>query len=76
MATTKDGMTESDSSSIHSHSYDPATRTLRVKFHKGGTYEYPDFPEEKYAAFSGASSQGQFFARRIGKTYAGRKVRD
>lgn len=69
-------MTEVGSSSIHSIGYDPDSRTMRVRFHKGGTYDYPDFPEDKYAAFTGARSHGQFHGSRIKNVHPSVKVSD
>lgn len=58
-------MTKADSSAIHSHAYNAASRTLQVKFHNGGLYEYSDVSPEKYGLFAGAESLGKHFAQHI-----------
>lgn len=41
--------------------YDPTTRTLTITFKKGSTYNYRDFPEDKFKEFHAAPSWGKFF---------------
>lgn len=66
---------EKESSAIKAHSYDPATRKMRVTFKTGGTYEYDDVPPERYVSFTGAHSMGEFHNKRIRPNHIGRKVK-
>jgi len=52
-----------ESEAIHSVGYDPATKTLRVRFHTGNTYDYPNVPADEHRAFMDAGSMGKHFAR-------------
>lgn len=63
-----------DSTSITAHGYDKTTRTMRIQFKNGGVYEYPDFPEDKYAAMTGAQSLCGYHAKHVRPHYVGRKV--
>lgn len=38
------------SEALASAGYDPATRTLRVRFRRGGLYDYHDVPSEVFEA--------------------------
>lgn len=53
------------SSNIHSVGHDPETKTLRVRFSNGNTYEYPNISAEQHAALMAAPSKGAHFAREI-----------
>jgi len=54
-----------DSTAIHSVGYDPALKTLRVKFHSGATYDYSGVPVETHQAFMSAPSLGAHLARHV-----------
>lgn len=56
-------MQQVESSNIHSVGYDAATKTLRVRFHSGRSYEYPNVSAEQHAALMNAESKGQHFHR-------------
>jgi hypothetical protein len=67
------------SSNLHWARYDPETRLLEIDFkNKAGmkvsTYEYENFPPEKWAEFLAASSQGEHFAYRIRNHYKATKM--
>lgn len=64
------------STSISAHGYDPETRTLRVQFKTGATYDHPNFPLEKYAAMTGADSMGRYYNTRIRDVHDARKLKD
>lgn len=53
------------SSHIHSIGFDENTRTLAVKFHRGGTYYYPGVSPETFGALHSATSPGSFFCANI-----------
>jgi KTSC domain len=60
------------SSSAISHvGYDPETREMRVRFHGGRTYSYPNVPAETHAGFIAADSVGKHFSANIRKVHAG-----
>ena len=54
-----------DSSAIAALGYDPASRTLFVRFRAGGLYAYLDVPPETSTAFEAAPSKGGFFQDEI-----------
>jgi hypothetical protein len=62
------------SSNIQSVGYDPATKTLRVEFSSGSTYEYPGVSAETHAGLMKADSCGAYFAKHIRKSYTGKKL--
>lgn len=62
------------SSDLASVSYDAASSTLYVRFHKGGTYSYSNVPESVYHALMNAPSKGQYFRANIRKSYAYRRI--
>lgn len=62
------------SSVIKAAGHDPATGKMRVHLHNGNTYEYGDVPLEKFAAFTGAASPGQYWNKRIKGAHGQRKV--
>ncbi len=64
------------SSAIESQGYDPESRTLRVRFKGGKTYDHPDVPLEKYAAFTGADSTGNFYNKKIRDAHPAQKLKD
>lgn len=52
-----------ESSNIEAIGHDPATKTLRIRFKSGGTYDYPDVSAKKHQDLVGAKSLGQYFHR-------------
>jgi hypothetical protein len=58
------------SSNIEAIGYDETSQELHVRFLKSGkTYVYPGVPQDIFAAFSTASSQGTFFGQFIRPVY-------
>ena len=53
------------SSQIASVGYDPATKTLEIKFTRGGHYAYANVSQDAYAALIGAKSIGSHFHSHI-----------
>ena len=49
------------SSTIESIGYDGDTKTLRIKFKSGATYDYADVPYETHADLMSAPSIGKHF---------------
>ena len=49
-----------DSSSIAAAGYDAASRTLRLRYVGGRTYDYFDVPSDVYDDLLASSSKGQF----------------
>lgn len=64
------------SSAIESSGYDPETRTLRVTFKGGKTYDHQDVPLEKYAAFTGSDSAGNFYNKKIRDAHPAQKLKE
>ncbi len=62
------------SSNIESVGYDPASKTMQVKFRSGSTHQYSGIAPEVHAAFMGASSHGAYYAARVRGRYPGEKV--
>jgi hypothetical protein len=62
------------STAIRRIMYDPIDRELWVTFVSGRQYVYFGVPQEKFSAFSHASSRGGFFNREIRDRYAYREV--
>ena len=54
-----------DSSAIESIRYVRANRNLTVTFTSGGSYDYPDVPEEKILDWLKAESAGKYFHKEI-----------
>ena len=50
------------SSNIHSIGYDEPSKTMRVKYHTGDTYQFHNVPPDAHEAFANASSPGAHFA--------------
>jgi hypothetical protein len=63
------------SSNIRSVGYGPASGTLEVEFHSGGTYQYSGVPEAIYQGFMRAASKGSYFHAHIKGRYPDRHVR-
>lgn len=53
------------SSNLSAVGYDKESSTLRVAFHSGGIYDYPNTPESLYIGLMNASSKGEFHAAYI-----------
>ena len=53
------------SSNIDGAHYDPATRTLTVKFKSGSAYRYHDCAQHHYDDLCKAESPGKYFSRTI-----------
>jgi hypothetical protein len=58
-----------ESSQLESVGYDPASKTLAIKFKRGATYEYANVPPEVHAGLTGAESAGKFFGASIKGKY-------
>lgn len=55
-------MTAVESSQLKEHGYDPATRTLAIRFRANNRlYHYSDVPQETYDGLCKAESFGRFF---------------
>jgi uncharacterized protein (DUF58 family) len=52
-----------ESSNIAEIGYDPETRTARVRFRNGGTYDVRLVTPDEFAEFEAAESKGQHFAK-------------
>lgn len=57
------------SSNLAEVGYDPASMTLEVLFHHGGTYQYFDVPESEFQALMSADSKGEYFNANIKDVY-------
>jgi hypothetical protein len=53
------------SSQVESFGYDPETKTLGVKFVRGGTYHYLKVPQETADAMAAAESVGKFVGQAL-----------
>lgn len=62
-------MTPVNSTNLAAIGYDPGSRTLRVEFRTGGTYDYFDVPQTEYDGLRNASSHGEYLARSIKGKY-------
>jgi hypothetical protein len=49
------------SSNVTGIGFDPATKTLRVRFKGGSLYDHHDFTPEDHAAFMAADSKGSHY---------------
>lgn len=67
-------LTPVESNSIDSHGYDPQSKTMRVKFRNGRTYDVYDVSPEKYAAFTGNKSLGSYYAQKIKPFHTAKQV--
>ena len=61
------------SSNIASAGYNPHTRKMYIKFHRGGVYEYSEVPEHVWDEFMKAESQGKYAHRYICWTFPYRR---
>ena len=62
------------SSNIKGAEYDGESKTLRVHFLKGGSYDYPGVEQDKVDDFSAADSPGKFHFNFIKGYYQHNKV--
>lgn len=53
------------SSDVDSVGYDASTKTMRVRFKKGGSYDYSDVSQEMFDGVMGAESVGRYLHREI-----------
>jgi hypothetical protein len=63
-----------DSSSIRAAGYDSATRTLRLRYAGGRTYDYLGVPPDVFDDFLAASSKGQFVNWNVKPHYSFRQI--
>jgi len=63
-----------NSSQIFSASYIEIDNTLKIKFHKGYTYEYYNVPEEAFIELCNADSVGSYFNKNIARKFKFKKV--
>ncbi len=49
--------------------YNADSKTLFIKFHKGGTYAYDNVPESVYRGLMSASSKGKYHKAYIKNSY-------
>ena len=63
-----------DSEAITQVEYDPAARTLFVRFASGEWYAYLDVAADLYARLTTASSKGRFFQDEVRDRYAYRRL--
>lgn len=61
------------SSNIEAAGYDPATRTLTVKFKNGGTYHYEGCTKDHYEGLCSAESAGGYLHKHIKSAYKHKK---
>lgn len=62
------------STNVHSVGYDAESRTLRVKFLNGDTWDYADVPPDAHKRLMNAPSIGSVIHRHIKQNFAGKKV--
>lgn len=58
-------LTPVKSSNIESAGYDPATKTLTVKFINGGTYHYAGCDQHHFDGLCSAESAGKYLHKHI-----------
>lgn len=58
-----------DSKSIEAIGYDEAVNELHVRFLRGATYVYPNFPMDIYEELRNADSKGSYFSKNIRPAY-------
>lgn len=69
-------MTSVQSSQIAEVGYDEATRTLRIRFHSGGTWSYAGVPAQTHRTLVTTDSVGSFFHRHVRGRYRATKLED
>ena len=57
------------SSNVDSIGYDEATQVLRIRFIKGGLYEYKNVPPMEFEQLRNAPSVGSYLSRNIKGNY-------
>lgn len=62
------------SSMINSIGYDPETETLRVQFHKSGTYELAGVPQAEFDLLVNSASVGKTYGDFFRDRYDTRKL--
>ncbi len=62
------------SSNIEAAGYDPATRTLTVKFKNGGTYHYEGCSQDHYDGLCSAESAGKYLHKTIRSAFKWKKA--
>jgi hypothetical protein len=67
-------MCDCQSSQLAQHGYDPATKTLAVKFKNGGLYHYAGVSQEAYDALTKAKSLGKHFAANVRSKFRHEKI--
>jgi hypothetical protein len=67
-------MSPIDSSMFSHHDYDPASRTMTLRFKNGAVWHYDGVSPEKNAAFLAAPSKGQHFNTHIRGIHPGQKA--
>lgn len=70
----KNIIAELKSSNLRAAEYDPFMKTLILRFHTGGDYEYIDVERELFDELVKAESAGKFFHQRIRGKYDFLKV--
>ena len=60
---------ELDSSNLREAEYDPFMKTLTLRFHTGGDYEYVNVERELFNELKEAESAGRFFHSKIRGKY-------
>lgn len=62
------------SSQVVAHGYNPETKTLRIEFKGGGSYDYHDVSADKYADLCKAESIGSHLHAHIKPNFKFKKV--
>lgn len=62
-------MIQVNSTNLTAIGYDESSRTLRVEFRNGGTYDYYDVPRTEFDGLHNATSHGEYLARNIKGRY-------
>jgi hypothetical protein len=65
-----------DSTAIEGFGYDPARRTLEIRFKHGKTYVYFKVPEAVFEQMQAAESKGQFVTEHVKGSYEFQDKRD
>lgn len=63
-----------NSSNVKAIGYDPESKTLRVEFLSGGTYDYAGVPQSEFNALESAGSVGGYLAKNIKGKFPSQKV--
>jgi hypothetical protein len=62
-------MIQVSSTNLAAIGYEETSRTLRVEFRNGGTYDYYDVPQSEFEGLRNATSHGEYLARNIKGRY-------